>query len=301
MTEAQLKRQAAEHSPREREIEAHNRRLEGYLEELDFAALSPEEMLSWASETFPNRAVLETSFQYTGVAMIHMAAQLGLDLRIATLDTLRLHPETYDFIAEVKARYNCDIEVCRPDATQVESMTERFGEYLFFDSKERQEYCCQVRKERPHDELMKTADCWISGLRRDQSSFRRDTTSTASLVPEYGPPQDSQAQSAGRLERGAPARLHRRPPGPRASALRPGVSQFRLHHLLHPHPAGRRQARRPLALVQRQCPRRQRRQKRVRSAPARPALQYLIQRQTPELFPPVSVICEHIETGAPRR
>jgi phosphoadenosine phosphosulfate reductase len=186
MTEAQLKKQEVELSPPKREIELHNQRLEAYLEELDFENLSPEEILSWASATFANRAILETSFQYTGVAMIHMVAAHQLDLRIATLDTLRLPPETYQFIDQVKARYNCQVEVCKPDSTQIDSMTERFGEYLFFDSKALQEYCCQVRKERPHNELIKTADCWISGVRRDQSSFRRDTTSKASLVLEYG-------------------------------------------------------------------------------------------------------------------
>ena len=40
-----------------------------------------------------------------------------------------------------------------PEAEQVNSMIERFGEYLFFDSKEKQEYCCQVRKTRPHHKL----------------------------------------------------------------------------------------------------------------------------------------------------
>ncbi len=186
MTEAQLKRQEAELSPQKREIELHNQRLESYIEDLDFDSLSPEEILTWASQTFPQRAILETSFQNTGVAMIHMVAERQLALRIATLDTLRLPPETYQFIDQVKARYHCTVEVCKPDPAQIDSMIERFGEYLFFDSKPLQEYCCQVRKERPHNELMKTADCWISGVRRDQSSFRRDTTSKASLVLEYG-------------------------------------------------------------------------------------------------------------------
>lgn len=186
MTEAQLKQEEAALTPQEREIEVHNQRLEAYVEEIDFEALSPEEILSWAGRTFPGRTAIETSFQYTGVAMIHMVAELQLDLRIATLDTLRLHAESYQYVETIKERYNCAVEVCRPDPAQVDSMIERFGEYLFFDSKALQEYCCQVRKERPHNELMKTVDCWIAGLRRDQSSFRRDTTSKASLVLEYG-------------------------------------------------------------------------------------------------------------------
>jgi phosphoadenosine phosphosulfate reductase len=167
-------------------IEEKNQELEGYLRELDFEAMPAEEMLRWASETFPGRAVINTSFQYTGVVMIHMAVTQGLDLRFATIDTLRLHPETYEFMEEVKRRYGCQLEVIQPRSEDVGRMVGRFGEYLFFDSKEKQEYCCQVRKVWPQNALLKTADCWIAGLRWDQSEYRRDNAHKASLVNEYG-------------------------------------------------------------------------------------------------------------------
>ena len=42
-----------------------------------------------------------------------------------------------------------------------------------------------MRKTRPHDRLLKTVDCWISGLRRDQSTARSQTPK-AMTVSEYG-------------------------------------------------------------------------------------------------------------------
>ena len=172
------------------EVKLHNEQLERYLRDIDFESLSAEETLRWATATFsPDRAVLSTSFQAAGVAMIHMASELQLGLRVATVDTLRLHPETYAFMREVEERYGIDIEVQRPDPDQVRSMVDRFGEYLFFDNKARQEYCCQVRKTRPHDKLLKTADCWLSGLRRDQSPFRVENTPKATTVTDYGTPR----------------------------------------------------------------------------------------------------------------
>ena len=168
------------------EIEARNQRLEAFLRELDFGSMSAGELLAWASETFPGRAVINTSFQYTGTTMIHMACEKGLDLRFATVDTLRLQPETYRFIREVEARYGCSIEVVQPRDTEVERMVERFGEFLFFDSREKQEYCCQVRKLRPNNQLLRSVDCWITGLRLDQSAHRRKNANKADLVPEYG-------------------------------------------------------------------------------------------------------------------
>ena len=161
-------------TPQQRaEIEAANQRLEGLVCDTDFEAMSFQEMMQWVGKAFePSRTVLSTSFQHSGMATIHMMHDLRLDLRIATVDTLRLHPETYAFIRDVEQHYGIESEVHRSDAAEVESMTQRFGEYLFFDSKAKQEYCCQVRKTRPHDRLLKTADCWISGLRRDQSPSR---------------------------------------------------------------------------------------------------------------------------------
>jgi len=172
--------------PKSESITACNERLEGYICDLDLARMPAEELLRWASETFLDRVVLNTSLQHTGVAMLHMAVSAGLDLRFATIDTLRLHPETYAFIEQVKARYGCQIEVVQPKSGDVERMVERHGEYLFFDSREKQQHCCQVRKDWPNNTLLKTADCWISGQRWDQSQYRQETAKKASLVDEYG-------------------------------------------------------------------------------------------------------------------
>jgi phosphoadenosine phosphosulfate reductase len=185
MSQAELEKQRGDGA--QDSLSLHNEKLEDLLRENDFESMSAESILTWVSSAFsPGRAVLSTSFQYTGVAMIHMLRQLDLEIRIATVDTLRLHPETYAYIRELEQHYGIEIEVQRPDPEQVRSMVDRFGEYLFFDSKARQEYCCQVRKLRPHDELLKTVDCWISGVRRDQSAVRERNTPKATTVAEYG-------------------------------------------------------------------------------------------------------------------
>lgn len=168
------------------QVEQHNQRLRLYIEEVNWNRLNAAEILRWASETFPHRAVLATSFQNTGMAMIHMAVEQGMDLRLATFDTLRLHPETYEFMEQVKARYGCELELWQPKPEHIQRMVERFGEYLFFDSKEKQEHCCDIRKTKPRNEMLKTADCWISGQRWDQSQHRKDTAIKASLIGEYG-------------------------------------------------------------------------------------------------------------------
>ena len=148
---------------------------------------SPEELLAWAYERHGARAALMTSFQRTGCVMIHMAHRVAPDLRVITVDTLRLHPETYALIDEIEARYGIHIERFTPDPGRLERMIDAHGEYLFFDSRGKQELCCQVRKVGPHREALDTVDVWITGLRWDQSAFRKKVPK-ASVIEHEGRP-----------------------------------------------------------------------------------------------------------------
>lgn len=143
------------------------------LDELE--SLSPPELLRWAYENYGDRAAIITSFQDTGCVMIDMAYTAGVPLRVCTVDSLRLHPETYELMDQIEARYDAAVERFQPDPERVKRMVEQHGEYLFFDSKAKQEFCCNVRKVEPNVEALNTVDVWITGLRRDHSGARSAT------------------------------------------------------------------------------------------------------------------------------
>ncbi len=145
----------------------------------DLKRLGPEELLQWAGTHYGKRAAIITSFQNTGCVMIDMAHRVALGLRVVTVDTLRLHPETYDLIKEIEAHYGITVERFKPDPPRLKQMVERHGEYLFFDCKAKQEYCCQIRKVEPNRRALATVDVWITGLRRDQSVARSSTEKVA--------------------------------------------------------------------------------------------------------------------------
>lgn len=135
--------------------------------------------LKWVSDRFPSRAGIGTSFQHSGMLLIDLCARHRLNgIRIYTVDTERLLPETYSFIKTVEAHYGIAIEVHRPDPGEVRTMVDQHGLYLFFDSKEKQEYCCNLRKVKPNDRVMEGLDVWVTGLRRAQSDYR-------STIPLY--------------------------------------------------------------------------------------------------------------------
>jgi phosphoadenylyl-sulfate reductase (thioredoxin) len=145
---------------------------------------SPEELLRWAAEEHGDRAAIITSFQDTGCVTIDLACRYGVSLRVITVDSLRLHPETYALMDRIEERYGIEIERFQPYPERVKEMIRKHGEYLFFDSKAKQEYCCHIRKVEPNTEALKTVDVWITGLRRDHSDARSGIPKATIVQPD---------------------------------------------------------------------------------------------------------------------
>src|ERR1700733_6232884 len=61
-----------------------------------FEQLAPEDILAWAWQRFDQRAAIGTSFQGSGLVMMHLAKMAGLNFPVFTLDTGLLFHETLD-------------------------------------------------------------------------------------------------------------------------------------------------------------------------------------------------------------
>lgn len=138
-------------------------------------ALSPAELFRWSLENHGDRAGIITSFQDTGCVMIDIMQKAAPGMRVITVDTLRLFPETYALMDEIETKYGITIERFQPEPEKLNRMISQHGEYLFFDSKFKQEFCCKVRKTEPNDRALASLDVWFTGLRKDQSEFRANT------------------------------------------------------------------------------------------------------------------------------
>lgn len=143
----------------------------------------PQALMSEIFRRFGERAAIGTSGQLTGVVMIDLASRSGVKPRVFSIDTLRLFPETYQLFDALEKKYSLRIEKIQPDPGQLDSMLREHGEFLFFDSKEKQELCCQLRKVEPNDRVLETLDVWITGLRADQSKARA-ATSRFEIIPQ---------------------------------------------------------------------------------------------------------------------
>ena len=132
----------------------------------------PQEVIRWTLETFGSRAAICTSFQMDGMAILDMAWRIDPSVRVFTIDTGRLPPETYDMIDRVRVHYGIDIEVYTPDPAHVEPLIRQYGVNLFYRSVKNRLSCCETRKIEPLRRVLDNLDAWITGLRRDQWATR---------------------------------------------------------------------------------------------------------------------------------
>jgi phosphoadenosine phosphosulfate reductase len=135
----------------------------------------PGMLLAELHRRFGDRMAIGTSGQLSGSVLIAQAFAAGVRPRIFTNDTLRLFPETYAFFSRLETTYGFTFERFVPDPKDLDTMIARHGEFLFFDSKDKQEYCCELRKVRPNTRALDTLDVWVTGLRADQSASRSST------------------------------------------------------------------------------------------------------------------------------
>ncbi len=131
----------------------------------EYADKSPSEILALAL----NQAG-EIAISFSGaedVVLIDMAANLGKPFRVFSLDTGRLHAETYQFIETVRKHYNINIEICFPEADAVQQLVNEKGLFSFYQDDHKE--CCGIRKVQPLRKILATLDGWITGQRKDQS------------------------------------------------------------------------------------------------------------------------------------
>lgn len=140
--------------------------------ELNEKLETPEEVLKWGFDTFGTKIALASSFGAEDVAVIDMLNKINSKSRIFTLDTGRLNQETYDVMDEIRKKYNINIEITFPDAQEVIDMVKVNGINLFYESVENRKLCCGIRKVHPLNKMLDTLDCWITGLRSDQTQNR---------------------------------------------------------------------------------------------------------------------------------
>jgi phosphoadenosine phosphosulfate reductase len=139
-------------------------------EEAVAAELEPKsagEVLEWAFSQFGQAMYIACSFQKTSSVVIQLATTINPDARFFYLDTDLLFPETYETRDRLAEHFG--VEFDRWHGISLEEQAKRYGDRLW----ERDvDACCDIRKVQPMREALSTVDCWVSGIRREDSATR---------------------------------------------------------------------------------------------------------------------------------
>ncbi|MDT8400020.1 MAG: phosphoadenylyl-sulfate reductase [Pseudomonadales bacterium] len=153
----------------------------------DYADRHPREIIQLALDSVDNIAISFSGAE--DVVLIEMAWKLNKNIRVFSLDTGRLHPETYRFMEKVRKHYGINIEFMSPDALQLEAFVQEKGLFSFYESDHHE--CCGIRKTAPLRRKLATLDGWITGQRKDQSPDTRATIPVLEIDPVFSPPGQS--------------------------------------------------------------------------------------------------------------
>jgi phosphoadenosine phosphosulfate reductase len=126
----------------------------------DIESYSAEEILALVVRDFPGKVSLACSFQKEESVLLDMLFALEPKARVFAIDTHYLFPETYELWREVEQRYDTKVEVFQ-GAPVEDKLWERNPDLYL-----------AVAKVAPLNEALLDLDCWITGVRRDQSPTR---------------------------------------------------------------------------------------------------------------------------------
>ena len=114
------------------------------------------------SNSLGAEAMVLTDLIWTGVP----------EIDIFSIDTGRLHQETYDLLDKLEHRYRRRVRMVYPDSQSLEQLTAAQGSNGFYNSLEARLACCGVRKVEPFKRAIAGYSAWVTGVRREQSVLR---------------------------------------------------------------------------------------------------------------------------------
>jgi phosphoadenosine phosphosulfate reductase len=132
------------------------------------AGATAEEIVQWAADTFDDRLCLTSSM--TDAVLIHLASKVQPGIDVIFLDTGYHFAETIGTRDAVAVVYPVNVVNVTPERTVAEQDAE-FGARLYARDPD---FCCHMRKVQPLERALRQYDAWITGVRRDETTSRRN-------------------------------------------------------------------------------------------------------------------------------
>lgn len=137
------------------------------LEGLDVVA-----KLKYLAEKHEGKIVFSTSFGWEDQVVTHLIFSNNIPIKVFTLETGRLFPETYYVWNRTLEIYQKPIHAYFPQGDLLQDMVAAKGPSSFYESVENRKECCYIRKIEPLKRALAGNEIWITGIRSDQSTNR---------------------------------------------------------------------------------------------------------------------------------
>ena len=140
----------------------------------ELAGLSAQERIVWAHKAFGDGVILSSSFGLQSAIMLNLANTAIPGIPVIFVDTGYLFPETHAYSRDLEKLLGLNVKLYTSPITP--SRQEALEGELWKQGKEGLERYGLVRKVEPMSRALKehNATCWLTGLRRKQSSTRKD-------------------------------------------------------------------------------------------------------------------------------
>ncbi len=139
-----------------------------------FANADATQILEYFIKEYGRDAALSSSLGAEDQVLTDMILKIDKNANIFTLDTGRLHPETYNVMDATNLKYGVKIEVFFPLNNDIQELYQTQGVNGHYESIENRKRCCGIRKIEPLKRALKPLKVWITGLRASQSVTRTD-------------------------------------------------------------------------------------------------------------------------------
>ncbi len=140
----------------------------------DPETLGAAELVAALVDRFGAGLVLASSFQKEETVLLDMLLAVDPNAAVFALDTHVLFDETYAYWQGVEERYGITVQAFA--GPSLGKQAAQFGPSLWETAPDR---CCGIRKMEPLARALAGRDCWITGVRRDQSPTRAN-------APKFG-------------------------------------------------------------------------------------------------------------------
>jgi phosphoadenosine phosphosulfate reductase len=134
-------------------------------------AMAAEEILALVLASFPGTVSLACSFQKEESVLLDMLFAVEPNARVFAIDTHHLFPETYELWREVEQRYDTKVE--RFEGPGADELAATHGDELW---ERKPDLYLAIAKVAPLNSALAQLDCWVTGVRRDQSSTRANAS-----------------------------------------------------------------------------------------------------------------------------